>query len=359
MKETYPARQWLMRASKTITLGLIFLNVIACSNLRNAATLAGLPASNYETVSTMALGYEPMTMAVSVRGDLLASAGRVPTIDIWDTKTGARRLQLVGHRLPPVSALLFSPDATLLVSGGGAPEAGTPEPSIRMWNIATGRLLQSIQHAHTAEIVALALSRDGSRLFSAGTDSLKLWELSAVNGASGMWIDHVAQICGLAVSENWQFVVTGGSDQRILVRSVSAMSRFETLYGHSASPCGLRFKEDDGLLASWDFSSTISTIRIWDLKRLAPIHRVDVNGRIFTVFFDGSRIMAVIAGTPITIGSAPSRAAPGSINLLSVEDRQVVGSLPANPKLVAATADGGTLVAAGWDGMVRVFRRRR
>lgn len=351
-------------AVRGFALVLIVLNLAACGALQVVADqpMSGVRpeaerALNYSTVSTANLGYEPQVMAVSPKGDLVAVSGKEPFIDVLDTATGTRKVRLVGHRLPLIGALVFSADGRVLVSGGGVPERGTPEPSIRFWNIATGEMTETIPEAQTAEIVSLAISDDAKRLFTVGTDSLKMWSLPGAKSAVGMWVDHTLLICGMAASRDMRFVATGGNDHRVLVRSTSNMNRFEALHGHADSPCGLRFNPENASLVSWDFGSTMSTIRVWDLVRFAPMHRVDVRGRILTVFFVGGKPVAAIAGTIVTGGrSAEGPGISDKVSFISIDGERLLGELPVSPKLFVATPEGQSVVAATWDGTVQVFR---
>lgn len=353
-----------MRGVRVLALGLSALGLAACGALQpvaeervSGARAEGERALSYAMVSTANLGYEPQVIAVSLKGDLVAASGREPFIDIFDAATGTRKARLVGHRLPPIGALVFSSDGRILVSGGGVQERGTREPSIRFWNVATGQMTEAIPEAQTAEIVSVVVSDDLKRLFTAGSDSLKLWSLPAATSAVGMWVDHTSLICGMAASRDMRFVATGGNDHRVLVRSTSNLSRFEVLYGHAAPPCGLQFGPENGSLISWDFGSTVSSLRVWDLVRFAPIRRVDVRGRILTVFFVGDRPVAAVAGTVVTAGRPA--AGPGisdRVSFISVDSERLLGELPLSPKLVVATPDGRSVVTAAWDGSVQVFR---
>lgn len=352
----------------TIALTIILLTGVGCGSLRqfplsttqlSPAAQPGGRTLRYDPISKVALGYEPQVAAVSPDGRLVATAGRDPFIDIWDVATGGKRTRLIGHRLPPIGALVFARDGRTLLSGGGDQERGTSEPTIRMWDLATGELLESISEAHTAEIVSLAISADAKQLFSAGTDSLKMWDIPPVKGARGMWADHISPICGMAASRDLQIIATGGRDHRVLVRRGLDLARFETLHGHEAAPCGLSLSPDGSQLVSWDFGSTLSTLRVWDLARLAPVRRVDVRGRILTVFFRGSGATAAMMGVPVVVGGPRRQAGiPDTVQFLSVQDGRIVGELSVTPKLVVSTPDGRIVVSAGWDGTVRVFRLR-
>lgn len=317
-----------------------------------AAPTAGRPVA-FAATGDFRLAYEPRIAAVDPAGRWLAVSGPEPFIEVFELATGSRRARLVGHRVPPVGALAFA--GGRLVSGGGAPQRGTDEPTIRVWDLETGELLRSVPEAHTGDILALAVAPDGRRVLSAGTDSLKLWNLEDPIRAVGMWVDHTSLLCGMAAAADLSTVVTAGRDHRLLVRRARAMQAFEVLLGHAAPPCGLRLEARGQVLASWDLGPTTASLRTWDLARLAPSQRVDVRGRILDVAFGPRGPVAAVVGSIVRPGATPPPVTE-AVTFVAVDRLEPVGSLPGVPKLLAATPDGRTVVSLGWDGSVRTFR---
>ena len=87
----------------------------------------------------------------------------------------AKRERLAGGDLPAhqeaVSDLVFSPDRKILVTGDRRGE-------IKIWDLAKREAVHTIQ-GHSHQVVAFAMSPDGSRFVTAGLDNVvKLWETS-------------------------------------------------------------------------------------------------------------------------------------------------------------------------------------
>jgi WD40 repeat protein len=107
-------------------------------------------------------------MGFSPDGRLLA-LGRGEAIQLWDLAAGKRLRTLGGHD-SAVDAVAFSPDGTLLVSGG-------QDETVRLWRVATGEELGRLQ-GHRGAVRSLVFSADGKTLVSASDDATALvWDV--------------------------------------------------------------------------------------------------------------------------------------------------------------------------------------
>ena len=117
----------------------------------------------------------------SPSGDLIAG-GLFREIRLWDATTYETRMAIV----PPDScqrpfALIFSPCGRYLVSGSWWQE-GQQKVSIRLWEVSTGENIATFW-SHPTDIHDLAFSPDGTLLASGGFEgTILLWDMKPVMG---------------------------------------------------------------------------------------------------------------------------------------------------------------------------------
>jgi WD40 repeat protein len=145
--------------------------------------------------------------------------------------------EILRRRGPGVTALTFSPDDTLLVTGDD-------NGIVRFWNLDTGRIVR-VFSAHTAAIRSVAFSPDGKLLLTASADhEARIW--NAVTAA----LDHILRwhfgpLAGAAFSPDGQWVVTAGPSAAG-VGSVSTGRRLLLLRGHTEPLVGAGFAGRNG-----------------------------------------------------------------------------------------------------------------
>jgi WD40 repeat protein len=103
-----------------------------------------------------------------------ATGGPAHTVVLWDSRTGdvvdeSRPLQHAG----PVSVVAFGAGADRLLTGSG-------DGNVYLWDVKSGRVANSIR-AHAGGVRDLALTPDGTAVFSAGDRAARRWPLASPN----------------------------------------------------------------------------------------------------------------------------------------------------------------------------------
>ncbi len=279
----------------------------------------------------------------------------------------------------------FSPDGQKLAAGDG-------HGTVRLWEVATGKLLNTIT-AHTNWAFAVAWSRDGSRFATGGSDRLvKLFAaadpaqpLKTFRGHQGdahsvvmtpdgrhivsagddreiivwniqdekperQWTAHERQIPTLALSPDGAILASGSRDHSIRLWDPATGKRLSTLTGHTGDVMSVTFSPDGKLLASASYDHTV---RLWDVAtgkclRIFQGH----TDRVFSVAFspDGRRLVSAGDSTAriwdVQNGASLMVISPGGT--IVTGNGVVKGNLSA----IAFSPDGKTLAVASTTGMV-------
>ena len=105
-----------------------------------------------------------------------------------------------------LSALALSPDGRVLASG-----SGFNDPTIRIWDAETGRLLHTLD-GHTRWVCKLVYSQDGRDLISAATDqTIRFWDTDTWT-ETRVLRGHRDEVHAVAISDTAQLVASASKD---------------------------------------------------------------------------------------------------------------------------------------------------
>jgi WD40 repeat protein len=134
---------------------------------------------------------------------------------------------------------------------------------IFVWDVETDRELKQTSES----TLALALSPDGNTLaWAADSGGLRLWNWkvsTVINVAPGRISDDgPLRILAIAFSRDGKTLASAGEDNRVTLRDPVKGKERKSLAGHEAAVTSLAFAPDGKTLAS---GSVDGTVLVWDL----------------------------------------------------------------------------------------------
>ena len=270
---------------------------------------------------------------------------------LWDVSTGAHLRDLKGEETTSVKKSAFSADGRLLATTGG-------DKAIRVWDVATGELLQTLV-GHTEIVFQPTFSLDDATLLSGSLDgSAKLWDI-ATGTTLRTFVGHTASVYANALSPDGRFAVTGGKDGTVPFWDIEAPAERDTLSGPSSFMYGLAWSPDGKLLFA---GNADGTSQLWDVATQAVTQRLESDERIDSAAFspDGSLLLTSSGGGSSTLWDPSSGKQIAQLNGsgggepmagFTADGRAAIGPVP-------PLTDDGVPGVGEWDVATRELIRR-
>jgi WD40 repeat protein/uncharacterized caspase-like protein len=313
-------------------------------------------------------------LAYSPDGRWIASGSSDMTVMLWETQSGKMIRTFRGHN-SPVTVVAFSPDGKLIASGGGNTVSGG-SPSIKLWDLQSGKLLHSIP---TQSIVhTVSFSPDSSMIASSGgeiqllrsattgmeakgTDGvIKLWDVQ-----SGKLIKALDSQTGLiqsvVFSPDGKLLASGNYDKTIKLWDVQTGKLIRSLLKmkpkviDSYQGCEqLAFNSDGSVLAAAGLMfGEEKTVTLWDVTKGKVLRSLKAfPGQKLDWSFYNRFGFNSLAFNP-SGNSVATGASDGKIRIWEVKSGQLVRAIDAGPAAIVSTKfNGASSVIYSPDGKI-------
>lgn len=132
------------------------------------------------------------------------------TVCVWSTSTSVKLLGPFNCGQGQVLSLAYSPEGFFATAGG--------DGTVCTWHATTGSARSASFVGHNARVQAIAITADGSRIFSGSDDrSVRMWDPETGKQLGRPLYGHTDRVLAIAVASDGRQFVTGGVDGTVVV----------------------------------------------------------------------------------------------------------------------------------------------
>jgi WD40 repeat protein len=227
-------------------------------------------------VTTLELEAPPLALAFSPTADLLAIGGQDYTLSLRDLSKARwlwRKRAPRAHIAGDMRTLAFSSDGRFLLSGGqfllgGGWDSEEWEESPRLWRVSDGVQLRSFDHSLTPT----AWSADTRRVASADGPRIWIWERESGRNVAMLRQFPLSaggrHVVGLALSKDGSRAYSLGSDGALVEWDVTTEREVRRVQAHADAASAFAVSPDGRFAIT---GARDGRARIWDLAKLAEL----------------------------------------------------------------------------------------
>lgn len=270
-------------------------------------------------------------------GRRFATGGKDKIVRLWDIASGRMIRSFEGHSRA-INAVTATPDGRYLLTG-------SKDKTIKLWNVESGQLLRTFS-GHKRSVSALAVTPDGGQFISGSQDhTAKLWSLRT-GQLVRTFAGRAGMVNALHVTPDGRYLATARTwDSTIKLWDLESGSMIRRFSDHDlAHATSVVVTDDRRFLIAGDLSKYI---KIWDFKTGQLVRR-------FEAHTDWVQALAVSAkGDYLASGSTDK-----TIKVWNLTTGELIQTFEGHSKDVTSidvSPDGDHLVSSSWDGTIRMW----
>jgi WD40 repeat protein len=201
----------------------------------------------------------PRGLRFSPDGETIIVAGDKRILG-WAWRTGEPRFAWQGDDEEITSLSGFFDGGKKIASGGR-------KGAIKIWEVPSGKLLQTLPAVHKDQVLALAVTEDGKTLAASEIyGGIRVWDVAADKVIKAIPTSDVSsRVECLLLLPDGKTLLYEDRSHNVIALDVRADTRRAVLQGHTKDVWALAVTQDGSMLVS---GSDDGTIKVWDLKAM-------------------------------------------------------------------------------------------
>lgn len=213
-------------------------------------------------------------IAFSPDGKYFATASKDRMIKVWDASELTCITVLKGHK-SYVSAVDWSPNGKNIASVGA-------DNKLIIWDVESGKMNKEKNNSHYRAVQQVKFSPDGKYLYTSSTDSLvKIWDFNTLECLKVLE-GHSSEVLKLAISNDGTKIFSAGRDKSLVKFDVNEGAKEDSIsLENNVYVSGIEFLGDDDKVYVGDISGYMVCIdyeecKIINQKKIESIYSMTI-----------------------------------------------------------------------------------